>query len=269
MPDVVMPEDNVTPQEAVAPAPPEAPAAPPLPDVVAEAREETPAGEAVDDEKPAAAEADEEISEEEVAALGAPPEAPAVEPSTKHWYVVKVQSGREESIKEAIERRVKIERVEEFFGQIVIPVERVTELRKGKRVVKERKLYPGYLMAEVELVDPEGRLNDRILYLFRETSGVGDFVGGTPNRPPPPMSQREVDKMIGHKRGAEGGAEKVIVAKPQFSLGERVKVRDGTFAGMEGEVKEILEALQHVRVELTIFGRPVPVELEYWQVEGV
>jgi transcriptional antiterminator NusG len=267
MPDVVRPEDDdkATPPDAAAPAPPEERAAPPSPDVVAEAREETPAGETVDDDAPPAAEApgepDEEISEEEVAALGAPPE-PAAEPSNKHWYVVKVQSGREESIKEAIERRMKIERLEEFFGQIVIPVERVTELRKGKRVVKERKLYPGYLMAEVEY-------NDRILYLFRETSGVGDFVGGTLNRPPPPMSQKEVDKMIGHKRGAEGGVEKVISVKPQFSLGERVKVRDGTFAGMEGEVKEILEALQHVRVELTIFGRPVPVELEYWQVEGV
>jgi transcriptional antiterminator NusG len=267
MPDVVKPQDDdkATPPDGAPPAPPEEPAAPPSPDVVAEAREETPAGEAVDDDDapPAAAapEADEEVSEEEVAALGAPPE-PAPPPSNTRWYVVKVQSGREESIKEAIERRMKIERLEEFFGEIVIPVERVTELRKGKRVVKERKLYPGYLMAEVEY-------NDRILYLFRETSGVGDFVGGTLNRPPPPMSQREVDKMRGYKRGAEGGAEKVIVAKPQFSLGERVKVRDGTFAGMEGEVKEILEALQHVRVELTIFGRPVPVELEYWQVEAV
>src|SRR5262249_53064766 len=91
--------------------------------------------------------------------------------SKKRWYVVKVQSGREESIKETIERRVKIEGLEEYFGQIIIPVEKVTEMRNGKRVVRERKLYPGYLMVEVEY-------NDRILYLFRETSGVGDFVGG-------------------------------------------------------------------------------------------
>jgi transcriptional antiterminator NusG len=87
-------------------------------------------------------------------------EPPPPLPSNKHWYVVKVQSGREESIKEAIERRVKIEGLEEFFGQIIIPVERVTEMRNGKRYVKERKLYPGYLMCEVEY-------NDRILYLRR------------------------------------------------------------------------------------------------------
>jgi transcription termination/antitermination protein NusG len=184
---------------------------------------------------------------------------PAPEPSNKHWYVVKVQSGREESIKDAIERRVKIEGLEEFFGQIVVPVEKVTEMRNGKRVVKERKLYPGYLMCEVEY-------NDRILYLFRETSGVGDFVGGSVNRAPPPMPAREVERMLGQQGAHVPGIQ---VPKPKFEKGDRVKVKDGTFAGMEGEVKDILEAKGLVRVELTIFGRPVPVELEYWQVENV
>jgi transcription termination/antitermination protein NusG len=178
-------------------------------------------------------------------------------PSNKHWYVVKVQSGREESIKEAIERRVKIEGLEEFYGQIIIPVEKVVEMRNGKRVTRERKLYPGYLMVEVEY-------NDRVLYLFRETSGVGDFVGGSVSHPPPPMSPREVDTMLG-RQGKE--KEGVIQPKPRFERGDRVKVKEGVFSGMEGEVKEILEAKGLVRVEVTIFGRPVPVELEYWQVD--
>ncbi len=194
---------------------------------------------------------------------------PAVEPETppppsnKHWYVVKVQSGREESIKEAIERRVKIEGLEEYYAQIVIPVERVTEMRGGKRVQKERKLYPGYLMVEVEY-------NDRILYLFRETSGVGDFVGGSVHRPPPPMSDREIERMLhGQQKGGEAKTEegKVVYTKPRFGPGDRVKVTDGTFAGMEGEVKELHEQKGSVSVELTIFGRPVQVEFEYWQVE--
>jgi transcriptional antiterminator NusG len=188
-----------------------------------------------------------------------PPPAPDDTPSNKNWCVVKVQSGREESIKEAIERRVKIEGLEEFFGQVIIPVERVAEMRNGKRVVRERKLYPGYLMVEVEF-------NDRILYLFRETSGVGDFVGGGLNRPPLPMSAREVERMLG---GPRGDKETPVPVKPKFDRGDRVKVREGTFSGMEGEVKELLEAKNLVRVELTIFGRPVPVELEYWQVEVV
>jgi transcriptional antiterminator NusG len=182
---------------------------------------------------------------------------PAPEPNNKRWYVVKVQSGREESIKEAIERRVKIEGLEEYFGQIIIPTEKVTEMVKGKRVVKEKKIFHGYLMVEVEY-------NDRILYLFRETSGVGDFVGGSVHRPPPPMSEQEVARMLKRQDQLVPGIQPT---KPQFDRGDRVKVKDGTFAGMEGEVKELIEAKGLVRVELTIFGRPVPVELEYWQVE--
>ncbi len=170
-----------------------------------------------------------------------------------------MQSGREESIKEAIERRVKIDGLEEYFGQIIIPVEKVTEVKNNKRTVRERKLYPGYIMAEVDF-------NDRILYLFRETSGVGDFVGGSLNRPPPPMSPREVERM----KGTQGKLEPTEVhAKPKFDKGDRVKVKDGTFKDMEGEVKEIVEAKNQVRVEVTIFGRPVTVDLEIWQVEEV
>lgn len=183
------------------------------------------------------------------------PAEPAKE-NNKHWYVVKVQSGREESIKEAIERRVKIEGLEEFFSRIIIPVERVTEMVKNKRVIKEKKLYPGYLMVEVEY-------NDRILYLFRETSGVGDFVGASLTMAPQPMKPHEVERMLGPTREKQDMAP----PKPKYDRGDRVRVRDGTFAGMEGEVKELLEAKGSVRVELTIFGRPVPVELEYWQVE--
>jgi transcriptional antiterminator NusG len=187
----------------------------------------------------------------------AAPEAPA-EPDNKKWYVVKVQSGREESIRDAIERRVKIEGLQEFFGKIIIPVERVTEMSRGKRVVKERKLYPGYLMVNLEF-------NDRMLYLFRETSGVGDFVGGSFNKPPPPMSAKEVERLEKSQLAPEEREQ--VPGKAPFEKGDHVKVKDGTFAGMEGSVKDILEHKGAVVVELTIFGRPVPVELEYWQVD--
>src|SRR5437762_4008976 len=133
-------------------------------------------------------------------------------PDNKQWYVVKVQSGREESIKEAIERRVKIEGLEQYFGQIVIPVEKVTELRKGKRYVKTRKLYPGYLMVQVEY-------NENILYLFRETSGVGDFVGGSLHKPPQPMKPHEIEKITLPGEGPQPD-EKV---KPRFDRFDRVK----------------------------------------------
>jgi transcriptional antiterminator NusG len=220
------------------------------------AAEETTAPPAQPEE--AHAEGEDTPEEETPAAEAAGEEAAAsATSSNKQWYVVKVQSGREESIKEALERRVKIEGLEEYFGQVIIPIEKVTEMRNGKRVVKERKLYPGYLMVEVEYNDP-------ILYLFRETSGVGDFVGGGINHPPQPMPPHEVDRML-NRQGVHVPGETHV--KPKFDRGDRVKVKDGTFAGMEGEIKEILEAKGLVRVELTIFGRPVPVELEYWQVD--
>jgi transcriptional antiterminator NusG len=177
----------------------------------------------------------------------------------KKWYVIKVQSGREDTIKDAIERKVKIEPgMEAYFGQIIVPVERTVELVKGKKVTRTRKLYPGYIMAEVEF-------NDRVLYLFRETSGVGDFVGGGGIKIPLPMPQTEVDKILNQKK--EVVAEAPVAPKIDFNKGEHIKVKDGMFAGMEGEVNEILEAKGLVRVILKIFGRDVPVELEYWQIE--
>jgi transcriptional antiterminator NusG len=213
------------------------------------------------------------------------PVAPSAPDSLKKWYVIKVTSGREESIKAAIERKVKIENIEEHFGQIVIPVERVTTVKKiretkngekttkEKRVVKEVKKFPGYLMAEVEF-------NEKTLYLFRETSGVGDFVGGgNLQKPPTPMSDREVAVMLG-SMVPEKDRDKVAGKIPKekikldFEKGDRVKIREGAFASMEGEVKVITEPKEagetpKVTVEVSIFGRPVPVDLDYWQVDKV
>jgi transcriptional antiterminator NusG len=184
------------------------------------------------------------------------PEAPKAD---LQWYVVKVQSNREDSIKEAIERRVKIEGLQDSFGEVVIPTEKVSEMRGKKRVIRERKLLPGYLMVRVEF-------NEHMLYLFRETSGVGDFVGAGLNKKPIPMTENEIKKWIGKGEGAAASAAVETKASP-FNEADRVKVKDGMFAGMEGVVKTVLEAKGAIIVELTIFGRPVPVELEYWQVD--
>jgi transcriptional antiterminator NusG len=233
-----------------------------------------------DDERPAAEAA--EAAPPEPAPAGAANGAPPAEaaPSSKKWYIIKVTSGREESIKAAIERRVKIEGLEEYFGQIYIPVERVTEIKKiketkngekvtkEKRVTKERKKFPGYIMAEVEF-------NDRILYLFRETSGVGDFVGaGGPGKPPPPMTDIEVKRMLGEAVPEEQKKGQKIRVKLDFEKGDKVRIREGAFSNMEGEVKEITEPKEagetpKVTVEVQIFGRPVGVELDYWQVDKV
>jgi transcriptional antiterminator NusG len=227
--------------------------------------------------------------EPEAAAGPETPAAPPAEPvpeSKKKWYVVKVQSGREESIKAAIERKVKIEGLEEFYGQIAIPVERVTEVKKvrvtdkktgekvtqEKRVVKEKKKYQGYIFAEVEF-------NDAILYLFRETSGVGDFVGATQHRPPQPMTDRDVHSMLTgvvdkdeKGKGKKGGMP--VKVKLDFEKGDKVRIRDGAFTNMEGEVKLITEPKDasenhKVTVVVTVFGRPVDVVVDHWHVDKV
>jgi transcriptional antiterminator NusG len=244
-----------------APLEPERVAHAEAPPAVPKAAAETPA-------EPAAGEAAETLTDEAEGESPAPAEPPPAADDGKKWYIVKVQSGRENSIKSALERRVKIEGLEEYVGQIKIPVEKVSELRNGKRVVRERKKFPGYLMVNVEF-------NDRVLYLFRETSGVGDFVGASITRAPNPMPAHEVERMLADdKDAAAGGAVKPKEIKLKFGKGDRVRVRDGTFSGMEGEVKDIVEPKDaketvRVRIELTIFGRPVPVEVEAWQVDPV
>jgi transcriptional antiterminator NusG len=193
----------------------------------------------------------------------------------KKWYVVKVQSGREDSIKGALERRIKLENLEPFVGRIVVPVEKITEVRDGKRRIKKVKKFPGYLFCEVEF-------NEHVLYLFRETSGVGDFVGGTgtgPNKLPQPMSDREVQRMLADQDEVTGGDKKEAAAaeetskgriKLDYDVGDTVKVREGMFANMEGPVKDIADRdsqTPKVKVVLTIWGRPVEVDLDYWQVD--
>jgi transcription termination/antitermination protein NusG len=196
----------------------------------------------------------------------------------KKWYVVKVQSGREDSIKGALERRVKLENLEPHVGRIVVPVEKITEVRDGKRRIKKVKKFPGYLFCEVEF-------NEHVLYLFRETSGVGDFVGGTgtgPNKLPQPMSDREVQRMLadqddvtGGEKGKEAAATEETAKgriKLDYDVGDTVKVREGMFANMEGPVKDIADRdsqTPKVKVVLTIWGRPVEVDLDYWQVDRV
>ncbi len=211
--------------------------------------------------------------------------------SKKKWYVVKVQSGREESIKAAIERKIKIEGLDGYFGQIVIPVEEVVVKKKvqvknkktgekttqEKNVTKHNKKFPGYLFTEVEF-------NDEILYVFRETSGVGDFVGIPAKRDPKtgeraapaPMTDQEVLSMLtGVSTGRrKAGQPAKTVVKLDFEKGDKVRIRNGPFAGNEGEVKLITEAKDptdtpKVTVVVTLWGRPVDVDMDYWEVDKV
>ena len=170
------------------------------------------------------------------------------------WYVLKVQTNREKSIKENLERRIRRDSLETSFGRIVIPTEKIVETKSGKRRVVERKMYPGYLF--IQLI-----LNDETWYLVRDTSGVGDFTGtgGVPT----PMDDGEIDRML----QVEESHDEPAKIKIQLSRGDVVKIKEGTFDTFEGSIESIDETSGKIIVLIEIFGRSTPVELEYWQVE--
>lgn len=183
-------------------------------------------------------------------------EAPAV----KDWYILKVQVNREDSIRAALLRRIKIEGLEEHFDEIVVPTEEVAEFNKsGKRKIVRRKLYPGYILVHMVV-------NDDTWFLVRETPGVGDFTGSSGK--PTPMNARDVERILRLGVAQEDRGGQIKTAIP-FKVGDRVRVKDGHFQNFEGEVDSIDEANGRITVMINIFNRSTPVELEHWQVESV
>ena len=242
--------------------------------------------EAVSEESPAPADVDEPDAEPVTEDAPTEPELPAEPPSNKRWYVIKVASNREDSTKRNIERQMRIEGLEQLFGQIVIPFEEVVEVKKvsdttksgdkvtkTKKVIKKVKKYPGYVMAEVEW-------NPEVQAMLRGVSGVSDFVGAKGiGSPPPPMSDIDVQRMLGTYKGVGGGAgqpneekKKEVVVKLHFEKGDKVRIRDGAFANFEGIVKGISEPKESgetpiVTVGVQVLGRETSIEMEFWQVD--
>lgn len=180
----------------------------------------------------------------------------------KKWFVLRVQSNREDRVKDDLEKRIKIQGLDGLIPKILVLSEKVSEIKGGKKRVAERKMYPGYIMAEIE-VDEKGEIPDKVWYLIREAPGTGDFVGG--ERKPIAMKDSEVEGLLKEVERAEEKPK----AKIEFHRGDRVRVKEGPFENFEGEVEEVLPASGCLKLMLTIFGRPTPVELEYWQVELV
>jgi len=177
------------------------------------------------------------------------------EPIQMDWYILKVQSNRERSIADALRRKVAIEGLDRYFGEIVVPTEKVTEFKGGKKKVVERKLYPGYIVVNMHI-------NDDTWFAVRETSGIGDFTGA--GGKPTPMLSHEVARIVQTEEEVASESPKLNI---NFKLGDRVKIKEGTFESFEGEVSAIDEQSGRINVMINIFGRSTPVELEYWQVE--
>lgn len=177
----------------------------------------------------------------------------------KEWYILKVQSNREQSICDGLQRRVAIAGLERFFGDVIVPTEDVAEFKNGKRRVVKRKLYPGYIVVNMAI-------NDETWFLVRETPGIGDFTGSAGR--PTPMLPQEVERIVKSGKSQEEGGEPIKTAIP-FKQGDRVRIKEGTFENFEGDVEGIDEANGRVTVMINIFGRSTPVELEHWQIDAV
>jgi transcriptional antiterminator NusG len=174
------------------------------------------------------------------------------------WYVLKVQTNRERSIKDSIVKRIRLEGMEEYFGEILIPTEKVVETKGGKRKVREQKLFPGYMMIQM-------RLTDESWHLIRSTGGVGDFTGAAGK--PVPMQEHEIKKLLGGPVDEAAPQEEKVQIKFQIAVGDAVKVKEGAFENFEGKVDSLDETTGRVKVMIEIFGRSTEVELEHWQVE--
>jgi transcriptional antiterminator NusG len=226
--------------------------------VAAEAEEAADADET--DEESAGDDAEEEAEAEEPSrpSRGPVEEAPPEDEEIRmDWYILKVQSNRERTIAEALERKMRIEGLDRFFDQVIVPTEKVTEFKGGKKKVVERKLYPGYIVVHMHI-------NDYTWFAVRETSGVGDFTGS--GGKPTPMLPQEVAKIVQTEEEETSESPKLDI---RFAAGDKVKVKEGNFESFEGEVNTIDEASGRVTVMINIFGRSTPVELEYWQIEAV
>ncbi len=180
-----------------------------------------------------------------------------------NWYVLRVASNREDQVRDALQRKIKIEGLETRVNRILVPTQKEKRMRAGSARVYEKKLYPGYVFVEMA-TESDGRIPDDVWYVIKETTGVGDFIGS--GGKPSPMPLHDVEKMLS---AAIRGDQTPTLANLSFNKGDKVKVREGPFENFEGLVDEINTQKGTVRVIVTIFGRATPIEIEYWQVEQI
>ncbi len=173
------------------------------------------------------------------------------------WYVVHAYSGFEKSVQRALVERIARAGMQDKFGQILVPVEEVIEMRNGQKVTTERKFFPGYVLVEMDM-------DDESWHLVKSTPKVTGFIGGTANKPTP-ITQKEVDKILQQvQEGVEKPKPKVL-----FEIGEMVRVKEGPFADFNGNVESVNYEKSRLNVSVTIFGRATPVELSFGEVEKV
>jgi transcriptional antiterminator NusG len=171
------------------------------------------------------------------------------------WYVVHAYSGFEKSVQRALQERIARAGMQDKFGQILVPVEEVVEMKSGQKAISERKFFPGYVLVEMDMTDESW-------HLVKNTPKVTGFVGGTATKPTP-ISEKEVRNILHQiQEGVEKPKPKVL-----FEVGEAVRVKEGPFTDFHGSVEEVNYDKNKLRVSVSIFGRATPVELDFGQVE--
>jgi transcription termination/antitermination protein NusG len=173
----------------------------------------------------------------------------------KRWYIVQAYSGSEAYVMRALREQIRLDGLEEYFDDILVPTEKVVALRAGRKHRTDRKFFPGYVLVKMEL-------NDKTWHLVRKTPKVIGFVGGTSDRPAP-LSEKEADGIL---QRIQEGVEKPK-PKVRFEPGENVRVIAGPFADFNGVVEEVNYEKNRLQVSVLIFGRSTPVELEFSQVD--
>lgn len=170
------------------------------------------------------------------------------------WYVLHVYSGFEKKVEEAIYEKARKLKLSERVGEIMIPTEEVVEVKRGQKVQAERKFFPGYVLAKLDM-------SDEVWHMIKDTPKVTGFLGA--NNKPSPITQREAEALIKQiQEGVDSPRPSVM-----YDIGEEVKVIDGPFASFNGIVEEVDEEKAKLKVSVSIFGRATPVELDYSQVE--
>jgi transcriptional antiterminator NusG len=172
------------------------------------------------------------------------------------WYFLRVQVGREERIRTNMIMRLKQAGLEERVPQIIVPTESVAEHRAGKRRIHKKKLYPGYLMVQMDL-------GDEVWFTLRETPGFGDFVGARST--PTPAGQEEVEAVLGRMDASKDQPKMAI----NINKGDRVKIKEGPFENMDAIVEEVHPEKGTLEVAVNIFGRATPMTLGHWEVEQI
>ena len=181
------------------------------------------------------------------------------ENKAKKWYVVRSVSGQENKIKDYIEKEIAHQGLEDYIEQILVPTEKVIQVRNGKKINKERVYFPGYIMVQAAL---EGE----VPHIIKGINGVIGFLGETKGGDPVPLRQSEVNRMLGKVDELSVKQDNVVIP---YTVGETVKVIDGPFNGFNGTVEKVNEEKRKLEVMVKIFGRKTPLELSYMQVEKI